>query len=312
MKSIPKLSVALLFACFAGLCSAQKIAKVTLSAAAIQGGSAVTGTLDLGVKVDKTPVVVTLTSTSTAITLPASATVAVGQSTATFPIATTPVPADVAVTIKATVGKSTASASFNLQSPRLSEFTFSPASAQGGTTATGIIKINSPAPPGGVKIVLTSNTSLWKGPPSCQIQAGSTTTNFALTTEPVVGVTDMNVLAALGGSKIMANMNLTPAQFTSFRLTNPSVVGGTKTTGLLLLNGPAPKEGFKVRVSCDSRLVKMPLYVTIPAGQNSATFNVDTKAVTKSSTIRITAGGAGAWVELSLEITPAIITKTGG
>src|SRR5471030_2544590 len=94
---------------------------------------------------------------------------------------------------------------------------------------------------------------------------------FTFTTIPVVGITDVNVGASVAGLRVIANLNITPALFTAFRITTPSIVGGTPATGLLLLNGPAPKEGFRVAVRTDSPLVKVPSFVFIPAGKDQAT-----------------------------------------
>jgi hypothetical protein len=159
---------------------------------------------------------------------------------------------------------------------------------------------------------LAANTPFWGGPPSFIVPPGATTGSFAVTTIPVVGVTDANVAASLNGSRIVANLNLTPAQFTTFRLTDPTLVGGVPTSGLLLLNGPAPKEGFRIKISCDSLLVKAPTTITIPSGQTSITFQIVTKAVTKPTVTRLSASGSGAWVELSLSITPPPATAGHG
>ena len=282
----------------------QKLSRISLTLSPLPGGIASTGTVELSDKAGKTPVVVTLSSSSTTVTLPNSVTVATGQPSVPFSITTLPVAADTTVVIKATVGSVTLSTNLIVQSPRVSEFSFNPAGVQGGSKSTGTVKINTAAPVGGVKVALTSNTPYWGGPSSLLIPAGATSGSFSVTTLPVVGVTDAGVTAALAGVRISTALNITPARFQTFTIDHMSVVGGSSAIGTLTLDGPAPKEGFRVKVSIDSPLIRVPANIAVPSGQTTITFTISTKPVKSATTVRISAGGPGAWVELPLEIVP--------
>lgn len=304
MNTISRFLAATLLVGTAALSSAQKLTRLTLPVSTVAGGASANATVELSAKAGKEPVVITLASSNAAATAPATVTVPAGQATATFPIATIAVGADTPITIKAKAGAAKATLNFTVLSPRVTEFTFTPITVQGGSNASGIVKLSSVAPVGGAKVTLAANSPHWGGPARFVVNAGSTTGSFTFATIPVVGITDVNVAASLSGSRVVANLNLTPAQFTTFRVTAPTVVGGTATTGLLMLNGPAPKEGFKVNIRSDSSFVVVPFAVTIQAGQNQTTFAITTKPVTTAKTARVSAGGSGAWVELSLDVTP--------
>jgi len=305
MNSKSRAVYVMLICCMAATGSAQRVSKISFPVSSVVNGAPANGTVELSAKVAKTAVVVTLTSSNPAVVVPASVSIAPGQATAPVSVTTTSVAADTTVVIKATVGTTSSSTSLVVQSPRVAGFTFTTSTAQGGSNATGMVKLNSAAPAGGLKVNLSANSPLWGGPTSIVVSAGTMMSTFTFATIPVVGITDVNVAASVANSRVVANLNITPALFTSFRIATPSVVGGTNTTGMLFLNGPAPKEGFRINLRTDSPLVKVPGVVVIPSGKDSTTFTITTKVVPAKKTARISAGGSGASVELSLDLTPA-------
>jgi len=304
MKVLSKVVSTLLLLGVVGIASAQKVSKVSLSTGSVLGGAPVTGTVEISTKAGKTGAVVTLASPGPQATVPPTITISAGQTSGTFAVATLAVAVDTRLALKATVGTSSATANLTVQAPRIAEFAFSPASVQGGSITTGVIKLTSVSPTGGIKVTLSSNTPFWGGPSSFVVPAGSNTGTFPVTTIPVVGTTDANVAAQLSGSRAVASINLTPALFTTFRITPTSLVGGTAAVGSLTLNGPAPKEGFRVKVLSESPLTKVPTYVVIPSGGTTITFPISTTAVATTKVVRIIAGGSGAWIELALELNP--------
>lgn len=306
-----RFAIALFVICASNLALAQKITRVTLSAAAVSGGGTITGTLELSDKVVQQPLVVKLTSSSTAATVPASVTLAPGQATATFQVTTAPVAADTPTVIRASTGTSSLTANLIVQLPHLTELTFSPFSVQGGSIANVLVKLNAPAPPGGVKVMLAANSIYWGGPPSVDIPAGASSYAFSVTTKPVVGITDVGVTASLKGSRASGSLDITPAMFRTFDITPKTVIGGASAIGMLTLDGPAPKDGFRVRISSDSPVVVAPSTVRLPAGTNQISFTITTRPVKKETVVRISAGGSGAFVELAITIEPAFVTGGG-
>ncbi|MDR3690444.1 MAG: hypothetical protein P4L46_13775 [Fimbriimonas sp.] len=312
MRAMVRVAVACLVAGGASLCFAQKLSRVSLTANSITGSTSSSGTIELSDKAGKSAVVVELSSSSPIVTIPNSVTVAVGQSSVPFSITSVTVAADTTVVIKATVGSVTTSINLVVQSPRLTEFAFNPNGVQGGSKSTGTVKVNAPAPTGGLKVNLASNTPYWGGPTSVMIAAGSTSGSFVVTTLPVVGITSADVTASIPGSRIVGSISITAARFQSFTVDHSSVVGGSSAIGTITLDGPAPKEGFHVKVTCDSSLAKVPAFVVVPAGQSSITFTIATKPVKEATTARIATGGTGGMVEIPLSIVPPIAGSTGG
>ena len=282
-----------------------KITKITLAPNSVPGGTSPTATVELAAKAGSLPVEVKLKSSNANFTVPPTMTVASGTNTGTFPVTTVAVATDATTQITATVGKTTATATLNVSSPKPVDFAFSPASVQGGSLSTGTVKLNAPAPVGGFKVEFAANSPFWGGPKTLIIPGGATSAMLPVTTVPVVGATDVSISVSGGGHRIVTSLKVTPPVFTTFQLDASTVTGGSVVKGTFSINAPAPKEGFRVKVSSDNELAKTPGYVTIPAGGTTAKFEIQTKRVTSSKIVRITAGGSGAWVELSISIEPA-------
>ena len=85
-----------------------------------------------------------------------------------------------------------------------------------------------------------------------------------------------------------------------------SVVGGTTAQGTITLTGGAPSGGAVVTLSsANTSVVSVPASVTVPAGASSATFGVNTTAVTTNTSVVITATYAGVSRTTTLTVTPA-------
>ena len=302
MKCNPKFAVALLIASCAVLASAQKITKVTLALPSVAGGVATTGTVEITSKAGATGAIVSLACSQASVTVPATVTIPKDQTTITFPVATIAVQANVTAVIKATINGSTDSTTLKVEAPEVAEFTFIPASVQGGSGSTGTIKLSSAAPIGGTKVHFSSTTTAWGGPDSIMIGAGGTVGSITFTTVPVGAKLDATVSAFATGAHVPAILTLTPPILTSFTLPSTKVVGGSTSTGTLTLNGVAPKEGVRIKLSTESNIAKVPETVTIPAGATIATFSVTTKSVTEPVAIRIVARAPASSIELSITV----------
>lgn len=84
---------------------------------------------------------------------------------------------------------------------------------------------------------------------------------------------------ALLGSLALNSVSLSPS----------ALAGGGKSTGTVLLDGPAPAGGVSVALASDDPAAAVPASVTVPAGAASATFSVTTQVVTADRPVTISA-----------------------
>jgi uncharacterized protein (TIGR03437 family) len=87
----------------------------------------------------------------------------------------------------------------------------------------------------------------------------------------------------------------------SVTITPTSVTGGQTATGTVTLSGPAPTGGLDVQVSLNTQAS---IAIAVAAGQTSATFQINTVAVTSSTTLTITAALDGVQRTATLTVLP--------
>jgi hypothetical protein len=98
------------------------------------------------------------------------------------------------------------------------------------------------------------------------------------------------------------------ATLSSLTLNPTSVVGGVQSsTGTVTLSSPAPAGGAQVVLASDSGSATVPSSVTVSAGATSSTFQVNTRAVTASTSVTIVASYGGASQSATLTVTPATV-----
>jgi len=168
---------------------APSVLSLTLAPQAIDGGGTSVGTVTLNVPAPAGGVVVSLNSSdpSTA-TVPGSVTVPAGSKTASFNVNTTPVTTDKTVSITATRGSSSKSATLLVRAASVLSLTFNPTSVQGGQTSTGMITLSAAAPAGGITINLTvagTGAGFVSFPATVTIPAGQTSATFTVSTSQV-------------------------------------------------------------------------------------------------------------------------------
>src|SRR5436309_1030330 len=149
-------------------------------------------------------------STSGALpTVPANAIVSAGASSATFPIATTPVAASVTATISASYAGITKTTAVTINPPVPSSLTLSPSTVNAGSSSTGTVTLNGPAPAGGKVVALSSSKpSVASVPASVTVPAGSSSATFIVTTSPGSSNTSVTVSATAGGVTKSATLSI--------------------------------------------------------------------------------------------------------
>ncbi|BCW96438.1 MAG: S8 family peptidase [Fimbriimonadales bacterium] len=96
----------------------------------------------------------------------------------------------------------------------------------------------------------------------------------------------------------------TQPSLSSLSLNPSSVVGGNRVVGTVTLTAPAPEGGFLVQLGSNAtaRLTLLPSHLIVPAGQRTATFEILTRRVNRSTPITITASAAGVSRQATLTI----------
>jgi hypothetical protein len=169
----------------------------------------------------------------------------------------------------------------------------------GGQTVTGTVAFSPgwTAPAGGAVVSLGStNPALASVPDRVVVPAGANSTSFSVTTQPVSELTRVTILAARSTTHRIVLELLPPGALSTLSLSPSTVTGGNPSIGTVTLAGPAPAGGVTVALSShDTRWATVPPSVTVPAGADSASFQVTTNPVTtgqgESSFISATAGG---------------------
>jgi hypothetical protein len=97
----------------------------------------------------------------------------------------------------------------------------------------------------------------------------------------------------------------TAASLSAISVSPTSVVGANTAQGTITLTGAAPSGGAVVTLSsANTSVVSVPASVTVVAGASSATFGVNTAAVTANTSVTITATYGGVSRTTTLTVTP--------
>ncbi len=261
---------------------------VTVSPSSVTGGAVTSGSVTLLSPAPPSGISVSLASSGSAATVQASVTVPGGATTVTFPITTIPVSNTVTLNISATLGAATKSYSLIVAQPSLAAIALSPNNLQGGTSSTGTVTLNGPAPSNGATVTLSSDNVNAIVPPSVTIPAGLTATTFAITTVPVTGATTANISGTFVNTKSKSLVINSPA-LASFSISPTNLYGGASSTGTVTISSPAPTSGMTISLASSNASVIPPTSVVVTAGLTSATFPISTLPVSAQVAVTITA-----------------------
>ena len=256
---------------------------VTLNPTTVFAGGSSTGTVSLNGSAGPSGTVVTLSSDNPAAQVPQSVTVPAGKSTATFSLTTSYVASQTVATLTGASNGSTASAQLTINPSSLSSITLNPTTVAGGFSSTGTVTLNGIAPPNGAVIALASDNSVASAPTSVTVAGGKSTATFTVATNMVSSNTFAMISASWQGTTKSAQLNIDTDLLASITLNPTTVVGGYSSTGTATLTGPAPTGVVVVLASSNTSLATVPGYVTIPAGQTSATFQITTSSVSSGA-----------------------------
>ena len=187
-------------------------------------------------------------------------------------------------------------------------FTFSPASVEGGTSSTGTLLLQQPAPQGGLIVNLNSSSPNAIVPSSVTVQANSSQATFIVTTQVVSTLETVVISATSAQGPASATLTIGPPIPTGLSISPSSVTGGGSTVGLVTIDVPAAQGGATVNLESNSSSVTVPIAVIVPAGSRQVSFNVGTTGVSSTTNATITARVGSASVTVNVTVNPPSLT----
>jgi len=196
--------------------AATTLTSVTLDAAAVGGGAALSGELRLSTPARAGGATVSLSSSNTgAAAVPATVAIPAGTATAPFTVTTGSVAADRAVTITASFAGVSHTAALTVRaSVTAGSVALNPSTIFGGTgSSAGTVTLTGDAPAGGAVVALSSANPPIASPatPTVTVPAGQRTAGFTVTTRSVPGNFLVPISAAFGGVTRSAGLLVQPA-----------------------------------------------------------------------------------------------------
>ena len=283
---------------------APALESITLLPRSLAGGDSSAATVSLTGTAPSGGVVVQLKSSSTAATVPSLVTIPAGQSSVSFPIATLGVTKFASATISATALKATKTATLSISPAILAGISLAPSTVVGGNSTSLRVYLTGVAPASGFSVTLSStNPTIADLTGVLTVPAGATTAGILLTTNSVSADTSTLIAASGLGGGVSKTLTVLASAITSVNLTPASVVGGNPTTGTVTLLKPAPLAGAIINLSSSSGSAVVPSTVTVASGSTSATFTIDTSAVSTNTLATITTSLGTSAQSASLTVT---------
>lgn len=187
-----------------------------------------------------------------------------------------------------------------------------------GSNTTGHINLSAGAPAGGMSVVVTLSSTTAASLNGAQplgsiivtIPGGATTASFPIFTFPVTALTNVDVKAEFENNFKVTRLVVAP-WLTQLSITPSTVVGGNPATGRVRLFQNAGGAGVVVALDSDSAFAIPGASVTVPAGQTTITFPINTLGVSTNSIATITGSLLGVGAQQQLTVTaPNLLTLT--
>jgi len=169
----------------------------------------------------------------------------------------------------------------------------------------GSVKLAQPAPATGLTFTLVSST------PSAQVSAhvtvppGESKVLFTISTKPVAASTNA-VITVAGPCVATAGVTVYPASLSELSLSETTSRANAGLRGAVTLTGPAPSTGAVVQLQSSDFLVTVPQFVTIPAGEVTASFPLITGVPHSRNSVAVTATYGASVQTALLNVLPGI------
>jgi uncharacterized protein (TIGR03437 family) len=181
----------------------------------------------------------------------------------------------------------------------------------GGSTVTGTVFTNAPAPTVGLSIRLqSSNAAVAQVPMFVTVPAQKLSTDFSIQAGSPGSGQDVNVTASAGNTTRTASLRVLPSNFPSLVsvAVNPSSgIGGVALTGTITLSAAAPIGGVSVTLESNDASVQVPATVAVLGGRTTMDFTINTTAVPSVHAVTITASLSGVNRTASVTLNPPLM-----
>lgn len=280
-------------------------AELHLDAVSVYGGTATTGTITLNGPAPGGGLTVTLTRSSPVVVIPSSITIPGNAVSATFSVGTQNVLNDVPVTLTAMANDVIVHATLIVTAPAVGPIVLAPSTVTGGTSSTGTLTLNGPAPVGGLPVALSSDNPIATvSPASLVIPEGSLTATFTVTTTVVSSLITANINAVYNGVTRTAPLTVQAGGLAGLSVAPAGVISGGAVVGTVTLDSPAAAGGAMITLTSSNAAATVPDSVLVPPGTLTATFPVTTSAVAAPVTAVISGSLNGLVQTASLAVTP--------
>lgn len=280
-------------------------AAITLNPRTVRGGSSSTATVTLDGAAPAGGYTVTLRSNRAEATVPATLVIPAGSSSGTFTVTTRTVGGLTYPTLYATGSSVTRFVQLTITPPIINTFTLNPTVVMHAGVSTGTVTIDEAAPAGGVAVRLRStNTSLATVGDSVVIAQGATSATFPVQSLTVGVIRSVTLVATVGTITRAANLTIFPPLLTAMTASPTTLTGGQQSIVTLTIEGAAPAGGVRVSLRTSRSEATVAPTVTIPQGQTSTTFTVNTTAVTTRTSVLVYATIAGRSRFVTLTLNP--------
>ena len=256
--------------------------------------------------------VINLTSSNpTAAPVPASVNMLPNTAWMQFQMQAGQVTSSTPVTITATLNSGQASVQFNVQPPSLKAITLTPASISGGAQGGAILTLNGQAPAGGAVVDFSSDSPSAMPPALATVPAGSSSVSISIPTNQVSANTLANITATWNGISTQSPLTITPqGQPASIALSPASVSGISSTFATVTMAAPAATDQIFQISSSNAAASLTANSVTIPAGNTTGGFFINTAAVSTQTLVTISVSGGGVTRSATLTLNPAVAPTT--
>ncbi len=251
---------------------------------------------------------INISTPSSAVTIPSQITIPTGTASKSFTISNSGVISTTQAPITATLGSASQTVLLTIVPAALASVQIGPSSVVGGATVTGTIQANISAYQGNLTVQVGSNSSAAFPQPYVHITHGTKAITFPIQTVGVDSPTPVTITASYDAQSVQGTFTVNPPTVSSVSVAPGSVTGGSSSTGTVNLSGQAGPSGAVVSLSSTTSEAAIPPTVTVLAGNNSATFTVNTTAVSSSSVATLSASFNGSKETTALTLTPAVLS----
>lgn len=174
----------------------------------------------------------------------------------------------------------------------------------GGRTITGTANFYSSSDADRNVALLSNTPYATVGAPTTTVVAGQSQSVFSVDLKPTAVRRAVRIDGTYNGTTRSVVFYLEPPVAASVTLYPVSVKGGMKANATARLNGDAPAGGINVAITSNNPSATVPAALTIPEGDISKGFQVNTTAVSQTTTATISATANNVTKTATLTITP--------